>query len=111
MESNAFALNPKWETALFTNQRKDCRPCVLGIWTGQNQSVHQRKSRIFALIEKLDKSHKTKLMNIDEFVFSQPEDLQRFEEWWRSSEWADREMPQGDWKDQFDLWADSEQGK
>lgn len=42
------------------------------------------KSLIFASIEKLVKSQKTNSMNIDEFIFSQLQDLQRFEEWWRT---------------------------
>lgn len=46
-------------------------------------------------------------MNIDEFIFSQLQDLQRFEEWWRTLPDSDAELPIGDWQDQFSLWLET----
>jgi hypothetical protein len=47
-------------------------------------------------------------MNIDEFVFSILQTLERFEKWWRTLPEAEIEMGQGDWDDQFQLWMQSE---
>jgi hypothetical protein len=47
-------------------------------------------------------------MSLDEFIFSQIQRLQWFEEWWKTLPESEIEMPIGDWDDQFLTWLQSE---